>query len=53
LAHPQVPHPVQFSYASDGRFATLRSVVDHYDKFLKSGLTEAEKNDLIEYLLSL
>ena len=37
----------------DGRFATLRDVVEHYDKFFKSGLTEAEKNDLIEYLLSL
>ena len=33
--------------------ATLRDVVEHYDKFFKSGLTEAEKNDLIEYLLSL
>ena len=37
----------------DGRFATLREVVDHYDKFFKAGLTDADKNDLIEYLLSL
>jgi hypothetical protein len=37
----------------DGRFATLRDVVDHYDSFLKLGLTAAEKTDLIEYLKSL
>lgn len=37
----------------DGRFATLRDVVGHYDSFLKLGLTEQEKNDLIEYLKSL
>jgi len=37
----------------DGRFATLRDVVDHYDQFFKLGLTEQEKGDLIEYLLSL
>jgi mono/diheme cytochrome c family protein len=37
----------------DGRFATLHEVVEHYDTFLKLGLTEQEKNDLIEYLKSL
>lgn len=37
----------------DGRFATLREVVDHYDSFFKTGLTEGEKADLIEYLKSL
>ena len=37
----------------DGRFATLRDVVDHIDGFAKLGLTEAEKKDLIEYLKSL
>ena len=37
----------------DGRFATLRDVVDHYDGFFKLGLTEQEKSDLVEYLLSL
>jgi hypothetical protein len=37
----------------DGRFADLRQVVDHYDNFFKLGLTEGEKNDLIEYLKSL
>jgi len=37
----------------DGRFATLGDVVDHYDRFFKLGLTEQEKSDLVEYLLSL
>lgn len=37
----------------DGRFPTYRAVVDHYDNHLRLGLTEAEKNDLIEYLKSL
>jgi hypothetical protein len=37
----------------DGRFATLNDVVAHYNTFLKLGLTEAEVNDLIEYLKSI
>src|SRR5712691_4638697 len=37
----------------DGRFATLKDVVDHYNTLLKLGLTEADKADLIEYLKSL
>jgi cytochrome c peroxidase len=37
----------------DGRFATLKDVVAHYNTFLKLGLTEAEVNDLIEYLKSI
>jgi cytochrome c peroxidase len=37
----------------DGRFATLRDVVDHYDTFLKLGLTASEKAELVEYLKSL
>lgn len=37
----------------DGRFATLRDVVDHYDGFFKLGLSAAEKTDLVEYLKSL
>ena len=32
----------------DGRFATLRDVVDHYNDLLKLALTEREKADLIE-----
>jgi hypothetical protein len=37
----------------DGRFATLRDVVNHYDKFKALGLTDAEKSDLVQYLLSI
>jgi hypothetical protein len=37
----------------DGRFATLRDVVDHYDEFRDLELTDQEKNDLVEYLKSL
>ena len=37
----------------DGRFATVRDVVDHYDVFFVLGLSEQEKSDLVEYLRSL
>ncbi len=37
----------------DGRFATLRDVVNHYNRFLGLGLLEREKSDLVEYLKSL
>jgi len=37
----------------DGRFATLDDVINHYDTFLKLGLTQEEKKDLIEFLKSL
>jgi cytochrome c peroxidase len=37
----------------DGRFPTLKDVVDHYNDVLKLGLTEREKADVIEYLKSL
>ena len=37
----------------DGRFATLRDVVDHYDRFFNLSLDEAQKRDLVEYLKSL
>lgn len=37
----------------DGRFATLRDVVDHYNSFFRLGLTEHEKSDLVVYLKSL
>jgi hypothetical protein len=37
----------------DGRFATLRDVVEHYDRNLRLGLNEQEKRELIEYLQSL
>ena len=34
----------------DGRFATLLDVVNHYDAHFKLNLSEADKNDLVEYL---
>jgi hypothetical protein len=37
----------------DGRFADLNAVVNHYDKCMSLGLTDSEKGDLIQYLLSL
>lgn len=37
----------------DGRFKTLLDVVNHYDKAFSLGLTNPEKNDLVEYLKSL
>jgi len=37
----------------DGRFATLRDVIEHYDSHFGLRLTEPEKRDLIEYLKSL
>lgn len=37
----------------DGRFATMRDVVDHYDGHLKLGLAAGDKSDLVEYLKSL
>lgn len=37
----------------DGRFISLRQVVDHYNRHFALGLTPAEKTDLIDYLKSL
>ena len=37
----------------DGRFATLSDVVDHYNAHLGLTLSEAERNDLVEYLKSI
>ncbi|HLQ00893.1 MAG TPA: hypothetical protein VK143_01185 [Burkholderiales bacterium] len=37
----------------DGRFATLRDVLEHYNRLLKLGLTDQEKSELTEYLKSL
>ena len=37
----------------DGRFATLRDVVQHYDSHLGLNLTDQEKSNLIEYLKSI
>jgi cytochrome c peroxidase len=40
-------------YFHDGSAATLADVVEHYDGFLKLGLAEQQKRDLVEYLKSL
>ena len=37
----------------DGRFPTLRAVVDHYDTCFGLGLTGREKTDLVQYLRGL
>ncbi len=37
----------------DGRFATLREVVEHYNSFFGTNLSEQQKIDLVEYLKSL
>jgi len=34
----------------DGRYPTLRAVVDHYDSCFKLGLSSQEKTDLVRYL---
>jgi mono/diheme cytochrome c family protein len=44
---------VKGGFYHDGRFATLRDVIEHYNNFLKLGLTEQDRNDLVEYLKSL
>jgi len=36
-------------YYHDGRFATLKDVIEHYNEHLSLGLTDKEKNDLLEY----
>jgi hypothetical protein len=41
------------AFYHDGRFATLRDDVAHYDGFFGLGLTSAEIGDLIEFLKSL
>jgi cytochrome c peroxidase len=40
-------------YFHDGSAATLRDVVDHYDRVLGLRLTELQKQELTEYLKSL
>ena len=37
----------------DGRFPTLLAVVQHYNQVFNLGLTPAEENDLVQYLLSI
>jgi len=44
---------IKGGFYHDGRFATLRDVVQHYDAVFHLKLTEREKADLVEYLKSL
>ena len=37
----------------DGRFATLKDVLEHYNSLLQLGLSDQEKSELTEYLKSL
>ena len=37
----------------DGRFATLPQVVNHYDGCMNLQLSDDEKSDLVQYLLTL
>jgi hypothetical protein len=37
----------------DGQFPTLLDVVEHYDQHFGLGLTPSEKDDLVQYLLSI
>ncbi len=48
--HPAAGGP---GFYHDGRFPTLRAVIDHYNRFFKLKLSEREKNDLVEFLKSL
>jgi hypothetical protein len=34
----------------DGRFVTLRDVIEYHDSFLKLAWTAQQKNDLVAYL---
>ena len=43
----------QGGFFHDGRFPTLLDVVNHYDQCFSLRLTDAEKRDLVQYLLSL
>jgi len=40
-------------YFHDGSAATLADVVEHYNRVLGLGLSDAQKADLVEYLKSL
>jgi len=44
---------VKGGFYHDGRFVTLRDVVEHYNSFLGTNLSEQQKADLVEYLKSL
>lgn len=37
----------------DGRFATLEEVIEHYDRHFSLGLSEQQREDLVQFLLSI
>jgi hypothetical protein len=43
----------QGGFYHDGRFADLNAVVNHYNTCMNLGLTDGERSDLVQYLLSL
>jgi hypothetical protein len=43
----------QAGFFHDGRFPTLLDVINHYDQVFALGLSDQEKQDLVEYLKSL
>jgi hypothetical protein len=43
----------QGGFYHDGRFPDLMAVVEHYNTTFHLGLTQGQKNDLVQYLLSL
>jgi hypothetical protein len=44
---------VKGGFHHDGRFAKPSDVMDHYDAQFSLGMTDQEKSDLIQYLMSL
>jgi cytochrome c peroxidase len=44
---------VKGGFHHDGRFATLTDIVDHYNAQFSFGMTDQEKSDLIQYVMSL
>jgi hypothetical protein len=49
----RIVHAHEGRLLSDGRFATLREFVEHYNRLFGLQLAEIEINDLVEYLKSL
>ena len=49
----QLQSVAEGGFYHDGRFPTLQDVLDHYDAHLGLALSDAEKDDLEQYLLSL
>jgi hypothetical protein len=44
---------IRGGFYHDGRFASLLDVMNHYNACMSLGLTGAERNDLVQYVLSL